>query len=94
MNPFRPVEILSAYQVEAVHRASLRILSEIGLEVLGDRALDAFRAARATVDGPTRNVRLDPAQVEALVALAPSQFDLHARNPERMISFGGSNLVF
>ena len=54
VNPFRPVEILSADQVEAIHRASLRILAEIGMEVLGDRALDAFAAAGATVDRPNR----------------------------------------
>ena len=94
VNPFRPVEILSADQVEAIHRTSLRILAEIGMEVLGDRALDALRNAGATVGGPTRNVRLDPAQVEELVSSAPSEFRLHARNPERTITFGGSNLVF
>ena len=55
VNPYRPIEILSADHVEAVHAASLRILSEIGIEVLGDRALDAFRRAGATVD------RRDPA---------------------------------
>ena len=64
------------------------------MEVLGDRALDAFTTAGASVDRMTRNVRLDPAQVETLVAEAPSTFDLHARNPQRSITFGGSNLVF
>ena len=39
-------------------------------------------------------MRLDPAQVEELVALAPSEFRLHARNPERDSLFGGTNLVF
>lgn len=94
VNPFRPVEILSADHVEAIHRASLRILAEIGMEVMGDRALDAFAAAGAHVDRLTRNVRLDPEQVESLVALAPVEFTLHARNPERNIVFGGTNLVF
>ena len=47
VNPFRPLEILSADHVEAIHRASLRILAEIGVEVLGDRALDAFAGAGA-----------------------------------------------
>ena len=77
-----------------IHRASLRILSEIGMEVLGDRALDTLARAGALVDRHSRNVRLDPAQVEELVALAPSTFDLHARNPERSLTFGGANLVF
>ena len=94
MNPFRPVEVLSADQVEAIHQASLRILSEIGLEVLGAGALDQFAADGAFVDRATRTVRLDPARVEELVALAPSTFTLHARNPERDVELGGANLVF
>ena len=90
VNPFRPVEILSADQVETIHHASLRILAEIGMEVLGSRALDAFARVGAHVDRLTGNVRMDPAQVEELVALAPREFTLHARNPERDIVFGGT----
>jgi trimethylamine--corrinoid protein Co-methyltransferase len=94
VNPFRPLEVLSADQVETIHAASLRILSEIGMEVLGDRALDALAQAGARVDRGTRRVRMDPGQVEELVALAPSTFRLHARNPARTLEFGGANLVF
>src|SRR5687768_1593954 len=94
VNPYAPVEILSADQVEAIHLASLAILRDIGMEVLGAGALDRFQAAGARVAredgtrGPAGRVRLDPAQVEALVALAPSRFELHARNPERGLVFG------
>jgi trimethylamine--corrinoid protein Co-methyltransferase len=94
VNPFRPVEILSVDQVETIHAASLRILAEIGVEVLGDRAFDALAGAGATADRASRRVRLDPAQVEALIASAPSTFELFARNPERNLTFGGPNLVF
>src|SRR6188472_1732964 len=94
VNPYRPIEILSADQVEAVHVASLRILAEIGMEVIGDRVLDVFTRAGARVDRSTRSVRLDPGRVEELVALAPSTFTLHARNPERDVVFGGPNVVF
>jgi trimethylamine--corrinoid protein Co-methyltransferase len=94
VNPFQPVEILSADEVESIHHASLRILAEIGLEVLGDQALDAFVRAGATVDRLTRNVRLDRDHLEALISSVPSTFTLHARNPERDLVFGGSNLVF
>ncbi len=93
-NPFRPVEILSPDHVEAIHGASLRILSEIGVEVLGDRAMDLLAGAGGLVDRGTGRVRLDPAQVEALVAQAPSTFTLHARDPARDIVFGGRHLVF
>ena len=80
-NPYRPIEILSEDEIEMIHRASLRILGEIGVEVLGDRAIDLFRADGARVNDENRRVRLDPARVEELVAKAPSDFELHARNP-------------
>jgi trimethylamine---corrinoid protein Co-methyltransferase len=93
-NPFRPLEIVSPDAIEEIHRASLRILEEIGVECLGDRALDRFAAAGAHVDRSNRRVRIDGAQVEELVALAPSTFTLHARNPNRNVVFGGDHIVF
>lgn len=93
-NPFRPVEILSADQLESIHRASLRILAEIGLEVLGDRALDLLAGAGATIDRAERRVRLEPGLVEARIATAPGSFRLHARNPDRLIEIGGRHLAF
>ena len=93
-NPYRPVEILDADAVETLHRASLRILSEIGVEVLGDRAVDLLARAGARVDRANRRVRLDPDQVEELVALAPSSFVVHARNPARSVMIGDGHVVF
>ena len=93
-NPFRPLEIVSAEGVEEIHRTSLRILQEIGIECLGDAVLDRFTAAGANVDRATRRVRVDAAQVEELIALAPSRFTLHARNPARNVVLGGDHLVF
>jgi trimethylamine---corrinoid protein Co-methyltransferase len=100
VNPYRPVEILTEDQVETIHRASLSILRDIGMEVLGTAALDRFERGGARVEredgarGPAGRVRLDPAQVEELVALAPSRFELHARNPERNLVFGDRHVVF
>jgi trimethylamine--corrinoid protein Co-methyltransferase len=37
---------------------------------------------------------MEPGLVESLVALAPREFSLHARNPDRDVVFGGNNLVF
>jgi len=100
VNPFAPLEILSADQVETIHRAALTILRDIGVEVLGGRALDRFAEDGARVEreggarGPAGRVRMDPAQVEELVGLAPSRFELRARNPERGLVFGDRHLVF
>jgi trimethylamine--corrinoid protein Co-methyltransferase len=94
VNPFRPVEILSADQLETIHRASLRILAEVGIEVLGDPAIDLLRSAGASVDRTNRRVRLEPGLVESLIATAPPIFEVHARNPERSITLGGPHLAF
>ncbi len=93
-NPFRPLEVLSADALEAVHQAGLRILRDVGVEVLGDRALDRLEAAGARVDRADRRVRLDPDQVTELVAQAPPGFRVHARDPERDVLLGGRHLVF
>jgi trimethylamine---corrinoid protein Co-methyltransferase len=93
-NPFAPLEVLSVDHVEEIHRVSLRILAEVGVEVLGDRAIDRLAAAGATVDRDARRVRLDAGLVEELVARAPATFTLHARNPERNVVLGGRSLVF
>ena len=94
VNPYRPLEILTPDGVEAIHAASLTILRDIGVETLGGRAIDVLRAAGARVDGETRRVRLDPDQVVELVGQAPAEFEVHARNPERDVRFGGAHLVF
>ncbi|HLY58506.1 MAG TPA: trimethylamine methyltransferase family protein [Stellaceae bacterium] len=93
-NPYRPVEVISADQVEAIHHASLRLLAEVGMEVLHDEGRRLFAAGGAAVDEATRRVRCDPAMIEELVAKAPERFSLPARNPTRSVEIGGDNLVF
>jgi trimethylamine--corrinoid protein Co-methyltransferase len=93
-NPFKPIEFLSADQVEAIHDASLEILERIGLEVLHDESLDIFGRAGAMVDRGTKRVRLDRGLVLEAVASAPAVFPLHARNPAHDLLIGGDHLVF
>jgi trimethylamine---corrinoid protein Co-methyltransferase len=102
VNPFTPLELLSADQVEAIHRAGLTILRDVGVEVLSARALERFERAGATVQregdaagrGAAGRVRLDPDQTEELIRSTPSSFELHARNSERNLVFGDRHLVF
>jgi trimethylamine--corrinoid protein Co-methyltransferase len=89
---FPPMEIVSADELEAIHRASLRVLAEIGMDFTLPEARDLLRQAGATVEG--ERVRFDPALVEELIASAPSEFTFHARNPENTQRIGGSNIVF
>jgi len=88
------MDILSADQVEAIHRTSLRILSELGIELMSPRARALLRAYGAETDEAAGNVRLDQAVVERALATAPSSFTLTPRNPLRRVVLGDNHLVF
>ena len=79
VNPYRPLEFLSDDQVEAIHQASLKLLAEVGIEFMSERALDVLAGAGADVDRGTEMVRFDPALVQELVARAPANFTLTTR---------------
>jgi trimethylamine---corrinoid protein Co-methyltransferase len=76
--PFAPLELVSADELEAIHRAALTVLKEIGVDFLHDGARAMLKDAGADVDLASRRVRFDPALVEARIGLAPKEFALHA----------------
>ena len=93
-NPYRPIEVLTDEQLERIHDASMRILETHGLEFLNDTALDILARAGATIDRETRRARIGRELVAEFVAKAPPLFALHARNPARAVTIGGSHIAF
>jgi trimethylamine--corrinoid protein Co-methyltransferase len=93
-NPYAPLEVLSADQVEAIHEASLRIIEELGIELMSARARAALRDAGAQVDETSGTVRLDRALVGDLVRRAPESFDLTSRNSAKTLTLGGNHVNF
>ncbi|WP_417519848.1 trimethylamine methyltransferase family protein [Minwuia sp.] len=92
--PFPPTELLSADELESIHRASLDVLKEIGIDYIHPEAKALLKAAGADVDADSDRVRFDPDLVEGVIGLAPSAFDFHARNPEHTVRFGENYLVY
>jgi trimethylamine---corrinoid protein Co-methyltransferase len=90
--PFPPTKIVSDDQVETIHKASLQVLSEIGMDFLLPEARDLLKKAGCKIDG--ERVRFDPQMIEETIAHAPSQFTFHARNPEKSIPIGGDHMAF
>ncbi|MFQ5575731.1 MAG: trimethylamine methyltransferase family protein, partial [Anaerolineae bacterium] len=82
--------LLDAESLELLHRKSLQILSELGIDFYDAEARAILKAGGATVEGET--VRFDPALVEETIARAPSQFTQLARNPENNVVIGGDHL--
>ncbi len=93
-NPYPPMALLSADQVEAIHDASMRILEEFGIEVMSARALDLFARAGATVDRATMTVRIDRGMVDEALRTAPSSYRLTPRNADNTVHLGGDTLNF
>lgn len=93
-NPYPPMKILSDDQIEAIHQASLRVLAELGIELMSAEARALFRQAGAEVDEATQIVRIDGALLEELISTAPPQFTLTPRNPDRRLVMGGDHMAF
>lgn len=85
-------EILSQDAMATLDGAWRRLVTEIGVEFMSERALDLFRAAGQRVEDNT--VFLDPEFVLAQVALAPKEFDVQARNPANTVHIGGDHMAF
>lgn len=91
---YRPVDMISADELESIHEASLRVLQEIGLDVLHVEARELMRAAGADVRPGEERVRLDGDMIMERMASAPESFTLHARNPAHDLQIGGDAMAF
>jgi trimethylamine--corrinoid protein Co-methyltransferase len=85
-------EILSADAMDKLDRGWRRLVTEIGVEFMSQRALDLFREAGQRVEENT--VFFDPEFILAQVAKAPREFDVHARNPAHTVHIGGDSMAF
>ncbi|HTN95941.1 MAG TPA: trimethylamine methyltransferase family protein, partial [Nordella sp.] len=94
VNPYEPMRLLDEEQMDTLHRTSMRILSELGIRVMGDKVLDIFEKAGAIVDRDESIIRIDESLVMAAIKSAPSSFTLTSRNPEKQLRIGGNALTF
>ncbi|THF59765.1 trimethylamine methyltransferase family protein [Ollibium composti] len=93
-NPLKPTPFISEDELEHIHLASLRVLKEIGVDVLHEEARRIMKAHGADVRDGTERVRFDADMILELIAHAPSEFTLHARNPAHNVQLGGDNIIF
>lgn len=89
---YDPIRVISDDQVEAIHRAALKLLATQGMRVLNGRALDLFRGAGARVEG--QMVYTDAGLIEERLATVPGTFTIAARNRAKDLRFGGNDMVF
>ncbi|MEO3430574.1 trimethylamine methyltransferase family protein [Pelagibius sp. CAU 1746] len=93
-NPYQPLEVLSPEQIEMIGDAAFRILEDVGMDFLHPEALEILSKAGAEVEPGSERVRFDRGLVKEVLAHAPAQFTLHARNPEHDLAIGGRHVAF
>lgn len=91
---YRPIEILSADQVMAIHETALTILEEIGMKVLSDQARQLYRSGGALTTDDSDRVRFGRDMIASWMAKAPSSFTLAARNPAKAVKVGERHAIF
>lgn len=85
-------EILSADAMATLDKGWRRLVTELGVEFMSQRALDLLGAAGQKVEGD--KVFFDPDWILEQVAKAPREFDLQARNPAHNLHIGGDMMAF
>lgn len=94
VNSDAPTCPLREEQVLAIHDGAMQVLEEIGIEFLHEGALEVLAKAGCEVKPGSTNVRMDRNLVLEKVGLAPSQFSITPRNPDKEIIIGGPHMVF
>lgn len=93
-NPYQPFNIISDDEVESLHRTSLNVLSEIGINFLCEESRDILKKAGADISPGDPRVRFDPGLIEASIKTVPTHFTGHARNPAHNLEYGGNHTAF
>lgn len=90
---FKPLEILTEEQIEAIHRGTLDVLERTGLRIEHKRALKLLEKNGCKVDYNNNRVRFPPGLVEESLRKCPSSFRIKARNPKNDLIAGGNILI-
>jgi len=88
---FKPLEVLTEEEIEAIHSGTLEVLWVTGVRVEHERALKLFEKNGCQVDYDEMRVRIPPALVEECIRKAPSSFHCEARDYKKSLMLGNNN---
>jgi trimethylamine--corrinoid protein Co-methyltransferase len=91
---FKPLELLTPEEAEAIHRGALFVLEKTGMRVEHESALQLCSDGGCKVDFDERRIRFPSALVEESIRKCPSNYILKARNPDQDLMIGGNTMYF
>ena len=90
----KPYEILTAEEIEKIHRGSLEVLAETGMTVSDERSRNILEEGGCKVDHEIERVKFPPDLVQWATEQCPETFPLKARNPDLSLNLGGETVYF
>lgn len=94
VNPFPPMNVFSADEVENIHNTSLRVLEDLGVKVMLPEARKIFQQAGARVDETNEMVFLGRDIVQFALDHAPKSILCRAGSPTRDVILELGRLAF
>jgi len=91
---YKPLEVLSEEELEAIHRGALDILETTGVGIEHDRALKLFADHGCRVDYEEKRARIPSWLVEECLRKCPSHCKFEARDPSNDLMVGGNTFYF
>lgn len=85
--------VLTQSEINSIHRATLQVLSTVGVRIYHAGILERLAAAGADVDRNTQLVRMDESLVMSALASAGKSYVLYGRDGTRVARFGYGDLV-
>ena len=92
INSDPPTEPLTEEGVQAIHQGAMRILEEIGIEMLCQESVEILRKAGCLAQG--ENVRMGRELVMEQLKFVKPCFTITPRNPQRALEVGGNRMLF
>ena len=93
-NPYSPIKVLKEEQLQDIHKASMRMAKDFGLEVMSKRVLNALKKAGVRVNFDTMMVQFDEDFIMENIKSAPQQFTITPYNDANKIHIGGNHINF
>ena len=87
------ISFLSPEDKDQIHRATIKILSDIGMKILHDEALTLLKDAGCSIDGD-RMVKIPGELVQKAVESAPSRINMYNRDGKPSMDLGGYRSFF
>lgn len=91
---FKPIEIIAAEDLDAIHSGTLDVLENTGVRIEYDEALKLLAEHGCKVDFDNKRAKIPSYLVEDCLRRCPSNFTIKAREPQYDVRIGGNNVYF